>query len=150
MGTDDGVLREYAGLSDDELDEVLGIGAGTDVSELQVAFGSARVTVRREPGVLSTPSRGPVQPEAGAAHAAADAPLAITSPLVGIFRPAVRPGDHVSVGQSLGAIEALGMPTSVDAPRGGLVDEVLVVDGSPVEYGQPLLVLRRADRLSRS
>jgi biotin carboxyl carrier protein len=34
------------------------------------------------------------------------------------------------------------MPTSVDAPQGGSIEEVLVEDGVPVEYGQPLLVLR--------
>ncbi len=36
------------------------------------------------------------------------------------------------------------MPTSVDAPQGGIVEELLVTHGRPVEYGQPLLILRRA------
>jgi biotin carboxyl carrier protein len=35
------------------------------------------------------------------------------------------------------------MPTSVDAPQSGTVEDLLVQDGSPVEYGQPLIVLRR-------
>ena len=39
--------------------------------------------------------------------------------------------------------EALGLPTNVDAPHTGTVEDVLVTDGSPVEYGQPLVVLRR-------
>jgi biotin carboxyl carrier protein len=38
----------------------------------------------------------------------------------------------------------MGMPTSVDAPEGGTVEEVLAGPSSPVEYGQALLVLRRA------
>jgi biotin carboxyl carrier protein len=71
--------------------------------------------------------------------------LAITSPLVGIFHPAVQAGQQVQTGQSIGAIEALGMPTSVDAPQSGTVEDLLVQDGSPVEYGQPLLILRRGD-----
>jgi biotin carboxyl carrier protein len=44
----------------------------------------------------------------------------------------------------IGAIEALGMPTNVDAPQEGTVEDLLVLDGGPVEYGQPLLLLRRA------
>jgi biotin carboxyl carrier protein len=43
----------------------------------------------------------------------------------------------------IGAIEALGMPTSIDAPRSGTVEELLVQDGDAVEYGQALLILRR-------
>jgi acetyl-CoA carboxylase biotin carboxyl carrier protein len=62
---------------------------------------------------------------------------------VGIFRSLVQSGETILSGQPIGAIEALGMPTNVDAPEGGIVDDVLVHDGSPVEYGQPLLTLRR-------
>ena len=64
---------------------------------------------------------------------------------MGIFRPSVASGDVLAAGQSIGAIEALGMPTSVDAPQSGTVEDLLVQDGSPVEYGQPLLILRRGD-----
>jgi acetyl-CoA carboxylase biotin carboxyl carrier protein len=70
--------------------------------------------------------------------------MAITSPLVGIFHASVTIGDNVQPGQSIGAVEALGMPTSVDAPQPGTIEELLVRDGSPVEYGQPLLILRRS------
>ena len=70
--------------------------------------------------------------------------LAIASPLVGIFHPSVSVGGTVESGQPIGAVEALGMPTTVDAPHGGTVEELLVTDGSPVEYGQPLLILRRS------
>ena len=38
----------------------------------------------------------------------------------------------------------MGMPTSVEAPQTGTIEELLVGDDSPVEYGQPLLILRRA------
>jgi acetyl-CoA carboxylase biotin carboxyl carrier protein len=53
-------------------------------------------------------------------------------------------GTSVEPGQPIGAIEALGMPTSVDAPQSGTVEELLVQDGTAVEYGQPLLIVRRA------
>ena len=110
--------------------------AGTDVTELDVTVASTHLTLRR-----------PATPELETTIAAplADEPraLAITSPLVGIFHASVTSGDHVQPGQSIGAVEALGMPTSVDAPQTGTVEELLVHDGSPVEYGQPLLILRR-------
>jgi len=66
--------------------------------------------------------------------------LAITSPLVGIFHASVATGDTHATRPIHRAVEALGMPTSVDAPQSGTVEELLVHDGSPVEYGQPLLI----------
>jgi acetyl-CoA carboxylase biotin carboxyl carrier protein len=124
-------------VSASELGEVLELLTHTDITELDVTAGSTRLSLRRPP---SSPASAPVE--------AVEAPhepssLAIASPLVGIFRPAVATGDLVQSGQTIGAIEAVGMPTSVDAPQSGTVEDLLVADGSPVEYGQPLLVLRR-------
>jgi biotin carboxyl carrier protein len=130
-------LLEHAGLSSDELRDMLGLVAGTDIAELDVTLGAMRFSVRRPATSSASTATGhlaaPTEPSS----------LAITSPLVGVFRPSVAPGDLLSPGQSIGAIEALGMPTSVDAPQGGIVEEVLVLDGGPVEYGQPLLIVRR-------
>ncbi len=131
-------LRERAGISADELSDLLGLVGATDVTELDVTVGSTRLTVRRAPapaGVRAVTAEEPREPHS----------LAIASPLVGIFRPSVASGDTLEAGQSIGAIEALGMPTSVDAPQSGTVEDLLVQDGSPVEYGQPLLILRRGD-----
>ena len=130
-------LRQRAGVSADELADLLSLVGASDVTELDVTLGSTRLSVRRSPAQASV-------------RAAADEPresrsLAIASPLVGIFRPSVASGDALEAGQSIGAIEALGMPTSVDAPQSGTVEDLLVHDGSPVEYGQPLLILRRGD-----
>jgi acetyl-CoA carboxylase biotin carboxyl carrier protein len=122
----------------EQLREVLRLVDNTDITELDVTIGATRLSLRRSAGaVRSEPTRTTDQ-------VADTLPLAIASPLVGIFRPAASGGDEVRQGQSIGAIEALGMPTSVDAPHSGTVETVLVQDGSPVEYGQPLLVLRRA------
>jgi acetyl-CoA carboxylase biotin carboxyl carrier protein len=136
--SEDDPLLACAGLSADELGELLALVAGTDICELDVTFGPARLKLRR-PATLAH-----VSTNVGAAASVEPSSLAITSPLVGIFRPNVTPGETVQPGQSIGAIEALGMPSSVDAPQGGTVEELLVVEGSPVEYGQPLLILRRA------
>ncbi len=142
----DGVLRKYAGIDERELQQVLDLVAGTDVQELQVSFGSGHVTLRRRADGAVVPGAGSVgDREAHFGEGNDEAPTAITSPLVGVFRPTVRAGDHVSPGQPLGAIEALGMPTNVEAPTGGIIEELLVADGGAVEYGEPLLVLRPAD-----
>lgn len=130
-------LAECSGVSERELAQVLALLAGTDIVELDLAFGASRLTVRRPPAV--NPPLAAVPAPAGQDSSA----LAIASPLVGVFHPSVAVGDVVSAGQVIGAIESLGMPTSVDAPRPGTVEDLLVPDGSPVEFGQPLLILRR-------
>jgi len=68
----------------------------------------------------------------------------ITAPLVGIFRRGDRrlsPGDWVDAGAPIGAIESVKIPNPVVAEVSGDVVEVLVEDGQPVEYSQPLLVV---------
>jgi biotin carboxyl carrier protein len=140
QATADPVL-EHVGLTAEDLAAVLGLVAGTEVTELEVNFGAGRVSLRRPPSPISESAAS----MSGVAESVEEVlSLAIASPLVGIFRPSVKPGDAVQHGQSIGAIEALGMPTSVDAPQGGTVEDLLVHDGSPVEYGQPLVVLRKA------
>ncbi|MDQ6671768.1 MAG: acetyl-CoA carboxylase biotin carboxyl carrier protein subunit [Chloroflexota bacterium] len=130
-------LLEHTGVTGEALSEMLALVAGTDICELDVTLGATRFSLRRAamtaPAAALPASAMPAEPSS----------LAITSPLVGIFRPSVRTGEGVQPGQSIGAIEALGMPSSVDAPQGGTVEELLVHEGSPVEYGQPLLILRR-------
>jgi acetyl-CoA carboxylase biotin carboxyl carrier protein len=132
-------LFDRAGISGPELADVLALIAGTDIAELDVSVGATRLSLKR--------SAVATAPDATAAAAAAPtekpSALAIASPQVGIFRCAVSAGERVAAGQSLGAVEALGMPTSVQALQSGIVETLLVQDGSPVEYGQPLLVLRR-------
>ena len=132
------LLRERAGLSADELRDLLSLVGATDVTELEITLGSTRLTLRRAAAQTSLPALPAEEPREPRS-------LAIASPLVGIFRPSVASGDALEAGQSIGAIEALGMPTSVDAPQSGTVEDLLVQDGSPVEYGQPLLILRRGD-----
>jgi biotin carboxyl carrier protein len=128
-------LAECSGVSEAELAEVLALVAGTDIVELELAFGASRLTLRRPPLVARDPVAATVPQDVLS--------LAIASPLVGVFHPSVHAGDDVAAGQVIGAIDAMGIPTSVDAPQAGTVEDMLVADGSPVEYGQPLLVLRR-------
>ena len=131
-------LLESAGVSGSQLAQLLELVVGSDISELDVTLGTTRVRLRRPPVIAENTRPVAVEP-AVEPHS-----LAITSPLVGIFHASVATGDTLQPGQSIGAVEALGMPTSVDAPQPGTVEELLVHDGSPVEYGQPLLILRRS------
>lgn len=69
-------------------------------------------------------------------------PVVVTSQIVGIFRGVhpnpVTPGDRVKENQILGQIEVMRLMNDIPAPASGRVQAVLVQEGQPVEYGQPL------------
>lgn len=73
----------------------------------------------------------------------------VRSPLVGVFRTSMKPGTKplvalgspVREGQIVAAVEALAVFNEVEAAEAGTIREILVEDGQPVEYGQPLFVL---------
>ena len=75
--------------------------------------------------------------------------IAVVAPLVGIFRasmkaggkPLVGVGDVVREGQVIAAIESLNVHNEVEATTAGRVREIIIQDGQPVEYGQPLIIL---------
>ena len=76
-------LAECSGVSEGELAEVLALLAGTDIVELDLAFGASRLTLRRPPSASSPLAPTPTP-------AIQDSPsLAIASPLVGVFHPSV-------------------------------------------------------------
>jgi acetyl-CoA carboxylase biotin carboxyl carrier protein len=76
-------------------------------------------------------------------------PGAVLSPMVGTAYAAAEPGaapfvkvgDKVSKGQTLLIIEAMKVMNPIPAPHGGTIQEILYVDGRPVEYGEVLLVV---------
>jgi acetyl-CoA carboxylase biotin carboxyl carrier protein len=76
-------------------------------------------------------------------------PGAIASPMVGTAylgpapgaKPFVEVGSHVKAGETLLIIEAMKTMNQIPAPRAGTVIQILVEDGQPVEYGQPLLIV---------
>lgn len=73
----------------------------------------------------------------------------VVASLVGIFHSWAKPrggvliavGDHVIVGQLVGTIQSLNIMNDVESPVAGHVTEILVQDGQPVEYGQPLMII---------
>ncbi len=85
----------------------------------------------------------------GAAHDPAQNPNAVTSPMVGTVYLQPEPeaasfinvGDTVSEGQTLLIIEAMKTMNQIPSPRSGTVKRILVEDGSPIEFGAPLVIL---------
>jgi acetyl-CoA carboxylase biotin carboxyl carrier protein len=86
----------------------------------------------------------PVAPEDPAQH-----PGAITSPMVGTIYLSPEPGSaafaavgaQVTAGQTVLIIEAMKTMNHIPAPKSGTVKRILVEDGSPVEYGAPLMII---------
>jgi acetyl-CoA carboxylase biotin carboxyl carrier protein len=79
--------------------------------------------------------------------------VVVRAPLVGTFYVAPHPGaapfvavgDAVAAGQPLAIIEAMKLMNRIDAEAAGTVREILVADGAPVEFDQPLIRLARVD-----
>jgi acetyl-CoA carboxylase biotin carboxyl carrier protein len=75
----------------------------------------------------------------------------ITAPMVGTFYHSERPGgaplivegSRIEPGALIGVIEALGVMTEVESDSAGVVEMIVSEDGQPVEYGQPLVEVRR-------
>jgi acetyl-CoA carboxylase biotin carboxyl carrier protein len=99
------------------------------------------------PAVPATPAAGTVQAASGGDPAAH--PGAVASPMVGTAYlspepgsdPFVTVGAQVKEGQTVLIIEAMKTMNHIPAPRSGTIRRILVEDGSPVEYGAPLLII---------
>jgi acetyl-CoA carboxylase biotin carboxyl carrier protein len=134
----------------------------TDLTEIELVDGEARLRVVRQAVVaapatvaVATPvAAAPVAVAAPVAIAApealdADHPGAVTSPMVGVAylspepgaAPFVAVGSKVAQGQTLLLIEAMKTYNQIKAPRAGTVTRILVESGMPVEYGEPLLII---------
>ncbi|EPY00447.1 acetyl-CoA carboxylase biotin carboxyl carrier protein [Magnetospirillum fulvum] len=126
----------------------------TNLTEIEYAVGDVRIRVARTAQAVAyhpAPSHTALpqaQPSAAAASDADD-PGAVTSPMVGVTYMAPEPGapkfvnagDIVSEGQTVMLIEAMKTFNPIRAPRAGKVTRILVTDGQPVEFGEPLLII---------
>jgi acetyl-CoA carboxylase biotin carboxyl carrier protein len=128
----------------------------SDVSEVEVKRieDGTRLVLRKaiasEEQTLLSNQVVPQQAEEATATPVAENKFhSIVAPLVGIFHPWAKPrgkalvavGDRVKEGQLVGSIQALNVIYEVEASASGRVVEILVQDGQPVEYGQPLLLI---------
>jgi acetyl-CoA carboxylase biotin carboxyl carrier protein len=123
----------------------------TGLSEIEFSQGDRRIRVARNSGPASavTVSMPSAAAGGGAAPPQPEHAGSVKSPMVGTAYLAPQPGaphfvkvgDTVRGGQPLLVIEAMKVMNQILAPRAGRVSEILVDDGTPVEFGQVLLVL---------
>jgi acetyl-CoA carboxylase biotin carboxyl carrier protein len=126
----------------------------TGLSEIEMAEGDRRVRVSRAapaaPAVqFTTPAAAAPTPSAPAAANIAANPGAVISPMVGTAYlqaepgapPFVAVGGQVRVGDTLLIIEAMKVMNPIKASKAGTLTQVLVSDGQPVEYGEPLMII---------
>jgi acetyl-CoA carboxylase biotin carboxyl carrier protein len=130
------------------------------IAELEIEEGEERVRITRALPAAPQPPVAPAAPPATVAVAAVATPEVaaapaeptehvVKSPMVGTFYRSASPGSKsfveigttVQVGDPLCIIEAMKLMNEIESDRAGVVKEVLVENGQPVEFGQPLVVI---------
>ena len=142
---DHALIRELAQLLDE-----------TGLTEIEFERDGQRVRVARQaqaiavaPSRAAAPTDGPVPTTATAPLDPAKHPGVVTSPMVGTAyvgaepgaRPFVEVGSRVEVGDTLLIVEAMKTMNQIPSPRSGTVIQVLIEDGQPVEFGEPLMII---------
>jgi len=145
--SDSALIRELALLLDE-----------TSLTEIEIERAGLRVRVARNISIAaSIPASIPIPAPASAPSAPASAvppdlamhPGVVPSPMVGTAywasepgaKPFIEVGAKVSVGQTLLIIEAMKTMNQIPSPRAGTVTQILVEDGQPVEFGEPLVII---------
>jgi biotin carboxyl carrier protein len=133
----------------DRIERLIKLFGRSCARSLQVESDGWQLSVRRSPTTPGAPSAPPLVDWAASTEpeiSATDRPrVSITAPLVGIFRQGgvqFEPGDRVQPGEPVGSIESMKILSPVLAVEGGEVEEVLVEDGQPVEFGHQLFLLQ--------
>lgn len=150
-----------------KLKTLIDLVSESDIAELEVTEGDSKVRIAKAPPpsemspmMISAPQHAQqlVQIPAASAAPAVDvsasaateeAGTVVKSPMVGTFYAAPSPGkpnfvsvgDSVSVGQTLCIVEAMKLLNEIDAETTGVIKKVMVENGQPVEYGQPLFLI---------
>ena len=142
---DSALIRELALLLDE-----------TSLTEIEIERAGLRLRVARNISIATSMPSGYAPPAAApAAPAAADVadiakhPGLVPSPMVGTAywasepgaKPFIEVGAKVTVGQTLLIIEAMKTMNQIPSPRAGTVTQILVEDGQPVEFGEPLVII---------
>jgi len=154
------MAEKKKGIDKDLIRDLAALLKETDLTEIEIEDDDLRVRVARsapaQPTVIYEPERS--QSSRSAAEKSAEPasridpvrhPGCVPSPMVGtVFRapepnakPFVEVGDQVRVGQTILIVEAMKHMNEVAAPHAGRVTEILVEDGQPVEYGEPLMIV---------
>jgi acetyl-CoA carboxylase biotin carboxyl carrier protein len=140
-----------------ELKELIELLKETDVTELQIEKDGARVKIKREkilahlemPGHKPAPFHDKITAET---EDDTQRLITITSPIVGTFyrsptpeaQPFVEVGAKVVKGQVLCIVEAMKLMNEIESDSDGIIIKILVENGQPVEYGEPLFLIEPA------
>ncbi len=140
---DSALIRELALLLDE-----------TNLTEIEIERAGLRVRVARN---ISIAASMPASYQPAPVAAAGPAPVAdiakhpgvVPSPMVGTAywasepgaKPFIEVGTKVTVGQTLLIIEAMKTMNQIPSPRAGTVTQILIEDGQPVEFGEPLVII---------
>ena len=159
-------MSEIFGMVDIEtIEKLADIINKKELSELTIADGEKTITLKGKkmmpppPAAVPFPVMGaPVQAESGdSTLAAAEKSVAeevsgsiVKSPIVGTFYaahspdkpPFVKVGDEVKKGDVIMIIESMKLMNEIQSDFDGIVDKILVTDGQPVEYDQPVMVIK--------
>ena len=143
---DSALIRELALLLDE-----------TNLTEIEIERAGLRVRVARNISIAASmpPSYHPAATTTTAAPVpvpvadVAKHPGVVPSPMVGTAywasepgaKPFIEVGSKVTVGQTLLIIEAMKTMNQIPSPRAGTVTQILIEDGQPVEYGEPLVII---------
>ena len=147
-----------------KLKTLIDLVAESDIAELEVTEGESKVRIVKSSGVpqnqvvmmpqssmpqtMSAPIAAPAAPQAASAPAEPEGHI-VKSPMVGTFYrssapgnpPFVEVGSTVKEGDTLCIIEAMKLLNEIDADASGVIKQILVENGQPVEFGQPLFVI---------
>jgi len=132
----------------------------SDIAEIEIKEGEEAVRISRtsrNAPVAYAPQPAPIAAPAPVAAPVASAPEeskklsgnVIKSPMVGTFYRSPSPsspsfvevGQHVKVGDVICIVEAMKMMNQIEADHSGVVEAILVEDGEPVEFDQPLITI---------
>jgi acetyl-CoA carboxylase biotin carboxyl carrier protein len=145
---DSALIRELALLLDE-----------TSLTEIEIERAGLRVRVARNISIAAAmpaqaativPTQAAAAPTAAApASDIANHPGVVPSPMVGTVywapepgaKPFIEVGAKVSAGQTLLIIEAMKTMNQIPSPRDGTITQILVEDGQPVEFGEPLVII---------
>ena len=132
----------------EELKRIIRLLKDEGLSEITICEKDSRITVRRD---LAAPSASESGVGTGKESAYEDGLSPVVAPLVGTFyrrrspedEPFVSEGSRVKPGDTLCIIEAMKVLNEIKAEEEGVLQQILVEDGEPVEYGQVLFLLER-------
>ena len=144
-----------------KLKTLIDLVAESGIAELEITEGEGKVRIVKFSQTVQPVAYHMAEPVAAmaaapAAAAAAAAPAApaiqghvVKAPMVGTFyrspspgaSPFVEVGQSVKEGDALCIIEAMKLLNEIEADKSGVIKEILVENGEPVEYGQPLFVI---------